>query len=409
MIFTNKQKIVWDETVNHFHRWNISVGATRSGKTYLDYYRIPYRIRNAPRDGLIVLIGNTLGTLERNILEPMRKIWGSELVGSMNASGKAELFGRTCHCLGADKSAQVSKLQGAGIAYCYGDEVTTWAEPVFQMLKSRLDKRGACFDGTCNPDAPNHWFHAFLQSDADIYQMRFVIDDNPFLTDEFVTALKKEYAGTVYYDRFINGLWCAAEGVIYRLFADCPDRFVIREEPEDIVYCTAGLDFGGNGSAHALNLTGVTRNMGSIVTLDEWYSKGELTPTELENRVCDFLERAVKKYPLTDLYCDSAEQVLIRGIKRAAEKRRIPVNIHNARKGAIRDRIRFYCGLMGNGKYKVMSSCVHTIEAFSEAVWAAEGSDVRLDNGSVNIDSLDAQEYSTEVIMKNFIDAGGLG
>lgn len=387
-----------------FHRWNISLGATRSGKTYLDYFRIPYRIRNAP-DGLIVLLGNTQGTLERNILEPMRNIWGSGLVGSVSSTGKVSLFGRNCYALGADKVTQVSKLQGAGIAYCYGDEITTWAEPVFQMLKSRLDKKGACFDGTCNPDTPGHWFHKFLQSDADIYQMRFTIDDNEFLTAEFVEALKKEYFGTVYYDRFINGLWKAAEGAIYRTFADDPERFIIDSPPDELIYCTAGLDFGGNGSAHALNLTGITKNYGCVVTLDEWYSKAELTPSQLEDAVCTFLENALKKYRVTDLYCDSAEQVLIRGIKRALAQRKIPVNIRNARKGPIRDRIRFYCSLFGSDRYRIMRNCVHTIEAFTDAVWAAEGvSDSRLDNGSVNIDSLDAQEYSTEFIMKDFIE-----
>ena len=400
-IFTAKQREVWENTVKHFHRWNISYGATRSGKTYLDYFRIPYRIRHAP-DGLIVLLGNTQSTLERNILEPMRDIWGAELVGNANNSGRIKLFGKNCYALGADKANQAEKLQGSGLAYCYGDEITTWAESVFQMLKSRLDKEGACFDGTCNPDAPSHWFNKFLQSDADIYKMRFTIDDNKFLPQSFVSALKKEYAGTVYYDRFINGLWKAAEGTIYRTFADDPERFMLDAPPEDIIYCTAGLDFGGNGSAHALNLTGYTTNLRQLVTIDEWYSKEELTPNELEKAVCDFLERALEKYRVTDLYCDSAEQVLIRGIRNEAAARKLPIAVHNARKGPIKDRIRFCTSLFGAGRYKIMRHCIHTAEAFSEAVWSED--DVRLDNGSANIDSLDAQEYSTEFVMKSVID-----
>lgn len=39
--------------------------------------------------------------------------------------------------------------------------------------------------------------------------------------------MKREYAGTVYYDRFILGRWVAAEGAVYRLFADDPERFVV--------------------------------------------------------------------------------------------------------------------------------------------------------------------------------------
>ena len=89
-------------------------------------------------------------------------------------------------------------------------------------------------------------------------------------------------------------------------------------------------------------------------------------------------------------------------------RRRLPIAVRNAKKGRITDRIRFYCGLMGTGRYAVMRSCVHTIAAFSEAVWAEEGSGIRLDNGSVNIDSLDAQEYSTETLMKGFIEHGGI-
>ncbi len=402
--FSPKQKIVWQNTVKSFHRWNISYGATRSGKTYIDYFKIPYRIRSASKDGLIVLIGNTAGTIERNILDPLRGIWSDALVGYPSNSGKIRLFGRDCYCLGAEKSSQVSKLQGSGIVYCYGDEITTWSRDVFEMLKSRLDKKGACFDGTCNPDNPNHWVNKFLNSKADIFQMQFTIDDNPFLDPVFVSSLKKEYSGTVYYDRYISGLWRAAEGIIYRIFADNPSDFIINQPPPDITFCTAGLDFGGNRSAHALNLTGFTKGLKQIVTLDEWYSPQPLDPLMLEKAVCDFLERNLKLYRITDLYCDSAEQVLIRGIKTAAASRKIPVNIHNAKKGHVNERIRFYSRLFGLKKYFILSHCVNTINAFSEAVWEdSVCTDKRLDNGSCNIDSLDAQEYSTEFIMNSVI------
>ena len=164
---TDKQKEFWKEA---HHRWNIKEGATRSGKTYLDYFLIPRRILACRGEGLIVLLGNTKGTLSRNILEPMQAIWGDRLVGSIGSDNTVMLFGKKCHALGADKITQVSKLQGAGIEYCYGDEITTWNEDVFSMLKSRLDKPNSVFDGTCNPESSNHWFLKFLESDADIFR-----------------------------------------------------------------------------------------------------------------------------------------------------------------------------------------------------------------------------------------------
>lgn len=58
---------------NCSHRWNVKTGATRSGKTYLDCaVTIPKRICAARGEGLLVLMGNTLGTLERNVLSLMR-------------------------------------------------------------------------------------------------------------------------------------------------------------------------------------------------------------------------------------------------------------------------------------------------------------------------------------------------
>lgn len=406
--FSPKQKEVWRNTVNARHRWNISLGATRSGKTYLDYYKIPYRIRSAPADGLILLLGNTKGTLERNILEPMRKIWTGGLVGSIGSDNRVTLFGRECYALGADKVNQVSKLQGAGLAYCYGDEVTTWHEDVFRMLQSRLDKPGSCFDGTCNPDNPKHWFKAFLDSEkADVYQMTFNIDDNPFLQPEFVEALKAEYSGTVYYDRFIRGEWAAAEGIIYRQFADSPESYLIDEVPE-IRVATIGVDFGGNGSAHTFVCNGITPSWHEVVTLEEYYRKEIISPAQLEEDFVAFVRLCQSKYRVLTVYCDSAEQSLIQGLRTAATKARLRIEIKNAKKGPINDRIRFWCMMQGAGRYKIMRRCTHLIEAFKDAVWdsKAVGKDVRLDDGKHNIDSLDACEYSMEPFMRDLIYGG---
>lgn len=205
---------------NGNRRWNFKGGATRSGKTYLDFkWIIPIRIRErVGKDGLAVILGVTKSTIERNVLEPMRNLYGDELVGTISSDNTAWIFGEKCYCLGAEKVSQVSKIRGASIKYCYGDEVADWSEEVFALLKSRLDKEYSCFDGTYNPQYPNHWLKRFLDSDADIFSQTYTIDDNPFLPSAFVENLKKEYAGTVFYDRYIRGMWVLAEGLIYPMF-----------------------------------------------------------------------------------------------------------------------------------------------------------------------------------------------
>lgn len=251
---------------NCSHRWNIKTGATRSGKTYLDCaVTIPKRICAARDEGLCVMLGNTLGTLERNVLEPMRALWGPELVGVVRTSASGnivQLFGRKVYVLGADNKKHIARIQGAAFEYAYGDEITTWDEGVFQMLKSRLSCPHSHFDGTCNPDNPQHWFKQFLDSDADIYCQAYTIDDNPTLPPEFVAQLKKEYAGTVYYNRFILGQWAAAGGIIYRPFADSiaagDGRFLWpAANPCRPWRIHIGVDFGGNGSRHAFVATGI--------------------------------------------------------------------------------------------------------------------------------------------------------
>ena len=205
------------------HRWNFKGGATRSGKTFLDYrWTIPTRIRQRMElPGLAVILGVTKSTIERNVLQPMRELYGPTLVGEINNENIVVLFGEPVYALGAEKVSQVSKLRGASIKYCYGDEVADWAPEVFDLLKSRLDKPYSLFDGTYNPGAPGHWLQKFLSSDVDLFSQVYTIDDNPFLPAEFVANLKKEYAGTALYGRYILGQWTASDGA---LFITYPER-----------------------------------------------------------------------------------------------------------------------------------------------------------------------------------------
>lgn len=402
--WTNKQKEFIRNAINPHHRWNFKGGATRSGKTYLDfYYVIPQRIRErAGLDGLAVILGVTNSTIERNVLEPMRKIYGEDLVSRISSDNTIKLFGEKCYALGAEKISQLSKLRGASFKYCYGDEVADWSQEIFDLLKSRLDKPYSCFDGTFNPKAPQHWLKKFLETDADIYSQTYCIDDNPFLDAAFVENLKKEYSGTVLYDRYILGNWVAAEGAIYRDFADNPERYIINAdglgEKLEIVKTTIGVDFGGGSSAHAMCCVGITRGYKHLVVLDEYREQEALTPEKLTADFVDFAKRCKSRWYVTEVYCDSAEQTLINGLRTAAARDRLGVNVGNALKKPINNRIRALCMLMGTDRFKVLRHCKHTIDALRSAVWDSKHltQDVRLDNGTTNIDSLDALEYAYE-------------
>lgn len=81
-------------------RWNFKTGATGSGKSYLDIaVTIPKRILASRGEGLLVLFGNTRGTLERNIIEPMRDLWPN-LIGQIRSDNTIPMFGKKVYVLG---------------------------------------------------------------------------------------------------------------------------------------------------------------------------------------------------------------------------------------------------------------------------------------------------------------------
>lgn len=426
--------------VNATHRWNFKSGAVRSGKSYVDTaFVIPFRIRErAGKPGLNVILGVSKSSIERNVLAPMREIYTDKLIGTINSQNIAMVCGEPVYCLGAEKVSQVAKIQGASIKYCYGDEVAKWNKEVFQMLKSRLDKPYSCFDGSCNPEHPTHWLKEFLDNDElDIYLQRYTIFDNPFLPKEFVEQLCKEYEGTIYYDRLIVGLWKRADGAIYKKFADNPDAFrcevvdELKDDPEvkqfrkeDITSIEIGLDFGGNQSGHSFVARGYTDDYRDVIALKSRriMAKDEnedIDSNMLDKLFCEFVQEVIDQYSVIDkhgdyvrycnvegVYYDNAETVLGNSIRNAVEKKFQWISVRKARKAAINDRIRCTVRLMGAGRFFITKDCESLQTALSDAVWDKEvkDKDERLDDGSTDIDSLDAFEYTIERDMKELIE-----
>ena len=400
---------------NATHRWNVKVGATGSGKTYLDYaFVIPKRIMNCTGVGLIVLIGNTKNTIERNVLDPMRQIWSDKLVGTIRSNDNTvTLFGKRCYVMGADKVNQVARIQGATIEYCYGDEVTTWNKEVFEMLKSRLRTENSVFDGTCNPATPTHWFKTFIDSDADVYTQSYTIDDNPFLTKYVVDELKKEYAGTVYYDRYILGRWKAAEGIIYRQFADDPGRYKVKLTPEymrDMTFITIGIDFGGNKSKTKFVATAIHRNFSKLTVIADYAitgGKGDIDADILNSELIGFIQRLKKQFPslpIKFIWADSAEQYLITGLHKAVRFNFGTGNeVGDSAKRPIRERIIAANTLFNTGRLFIAEDCRILEKGLSEAVWDSKTPDTRLDDFTSDIDILDAFEYSWERFIPKMI------
>lgn len=349
-------------------RWNFKGGATRSGKTYLDFkWIIPLRIRErVGRDGLAVILGVTKSTIERNVLEPMRNLYGDALVGTISSDNTVWLFGEKCYCLGAEKVSQVSKIRGASIKYCYGDEVADWSEEVFELLKSRLDKEYSCFDGTFNPQYPNHWLKRFLDSGADMFCQTYTIDDNPFLPEAFKENLKREYKGTVFYDRYILGHWAASEGLIYPMFGDaCIVPSVSRNYTEYIV----AMDYGIQNPT-AMLLWGKEGN--TWYQIGEYYHSGrETSEQKTDQQYYDELEKLVLDLPVRKIIIDPSAASFIALINQ--KKRFKPWRANND----VVSGIQHTASCLSDGTIKVNDCCKRTIQEYGLYTWDEKSSDDR--------------------------------
>lgn len=371
----------------------------RSGKTYLDYYVIPKRVRAlSGKDGLYVFLGNTKSTLQRNIIEPLQNIWGTDLVSDIKSDNTAMLFGEKIHCIGANKIDQVNRLRGSSIKYCYGDEIVTWNQEVFEMLKTRLDKPYSKCDATCNPESPEHWLKKFVdESGADIYYQHYTIFDNEFLDPVVREDMIRENKG-IYYQRYILGQWVRAEGAIYREFSDNEEQFMVdadklpRERFSEIVI---GQDFGGHKSKHAWTATAITRDCRELYVLrsEEYDATGMAVETMID-KFRRFYDGIRQRYGhVTAIYADSAEQAIINSERLAG----LPVR--NSIKNEINDRIRATDRMLTGRRIHIVRGENESLcKAFREAVWDdKKDKDTRLDiPGVTNICPLDAFEYSWE-------------
>lgn len=344
------------------HRWNFKGGATRSGKTYLDFrWVIPIRIRErVGKDGLTVILGVTKSTIERNVLEPMRNLYGDALVGTISSDNTAWLFGEKCYCLGAEKVSQVSKIRGASIKYCYGDEVADWSQEVFELLKSRLDKAYSCFDGTYNPQGPNHWLKAFLDSKADVFSQTYTIDDNPFLPDAFVENLKREYRGTVFYDRYILGQWALAEGLIYPMFGE--SNIVDEEPPAGRYYIS--VDYGTLNPFSA-GLWCVTKQ--GAVRIKEYYYSGRRTQKQLtDEEYYQAIRELADGYNVDYVVIDPSAASFITTVFRHNEFHVVKAN------NDVMDGIRRTSVYLKSGELKIHRQCKDAIREFGLYRWDEE-------------------------------------
>ncbi len=397
-------------------------GAVRSGKTsIMTVAFIDWAMRefSGQRFGIC---GKTVDSATKNIIVPYisssyakkryilhwRRSDKVLAVRRGNVTNFFEVFG------GKDESSFML-IQGRTLAGILLDEVALMPESFVNQALARCSVMGNRKWFSCNPQSPRHWFYTEWvkkHRERNALYLRFAMTDNPSLPPEVLGQYKTMFSG-VFYDRYIRGLWVAAEGLIYRLFADNPDRYIIedadaylRATGQSVGSAMIGVDFGGNKSATAFICVLVTKGAREAIVAAEKHIRTEIDPQTLCHEYADFIRNVTERWGNAHTLADSAEQILIRGLYGTALKEHLKTDVKNALKRPILDRIRMGNMLFSQDRLKICRSCRHMIEAFREAVWDDKHEDERLDNGTSDIDSLDAFEYAIEPYMDKLEAAG---
>ena len=406
-------------------RYNLKVGAVRSGKSYVDTaFVIPYRIRERQgKKGLNLILGVSKESIERNVLEPMREIYTDRLIGNIKSStNQAMICGEPVYCLGAEKASQVAKIQGMSVKYCYGDEVAKWNRDVFKMLQSRLDKPYSCFDGALNPESPSHWLKKeFLDNGKiDAYIQHYRIFDNPFLPRKFVENLCKEYEGTVYYGRYIEGEWTQAEGLIFPHYMDavdkCPYELNINTF-KNIRDFAISIDYG---TLNAFACILWVKYQGIWWGWKGYYYSGrntgiQLTDSEYADAVCELVEpifaiqdKLYKSYKIQDkgritTYVDPSAASFITELDRRKKFRVQKAN------NDVNDGIRDVNMAIRHNLIKIDSSLVEWIDEAGGYVWddkASEDKPVKVNDHCLTGDTLVLTEKGS-IPIKDLVNKSG--
>ena len=231
-------------------RISVFEGAVRSGKTFVACLAFFFAVATAPKSGLILIVGRTLQTIERNILALMMDtaIFGplANAVQHTRGASTATILGREVHLVGANDARAEGKLRGLTACLAMADEATLLPEDFWTQLLARLSVPGARLIATTNPGSPRHWLKVkFLDrvAELDLVDLHFALDDNPSLTEEYKNNLKAENTG-LFYDRNVKGLWVAAEGSIFGMFD--PTKHVMKraDMPPMHRVLMLGLDYG---------------------------------------------------------------------------------------------------------------------------------------------------------------------
>ena len=369
-------------------------GAIRSGKTVfmmLSFVDDAMRRYNNQRFGIC---GKTVDSTVKNIIMPyLSLVYAKEkyniqwkrtdktlVVSKGNITNTFEIFG------GKDESS-FALIQGRTFAGVLIDEVALIPRSFVEQACARCSVDGSKLWFNCNPASPQHWFYTewvCKPKEHNALRLHFLLEDNPSLSQRIIDRYKSMYTG-VFYNRYILGEWCVAEGLVY----DFGEDNIVDDIPSNGEYYIS-IDYGTLNPFSA----GLWCVLGDKATrIKEFYYDGRKKAIQrTDEEYCDNIDDLSKGYNIRQIIVDPSAASFITALR----KRGYSVRKAN---NDVLDGIRRTAVYLKNGNIKIHRSCVDTISEFGLYRWddKATADTVIKENDH----AMDEIRYFCNTIMKN--------
>lgn len=349
-------------------------GAVRSGKTSIMMWSFIEWAMSNFKNCRFGICGKTVKSAEKNIIVPFRTMkltnekyilkWKHSdnelLIEQNNVINVFEIFG------GRDERSQ-DLIQGRTLAGVMLDEVALMPRSFVEQALSRCSVEGARFWFNCNPSTPQHWFYEdwiLKAKEKNALYLHFEMTDNPSLSEDILKRYQNTYSG-IFYQRFVQGLWVSAEGLIYDMFDK--DKHIVHEpKTKGDIYISS--DYGIQNATVFLMWQKDFIN-DRWVAIKEWYYSGresmrQKTVSELADGLFSILEKddngdyIMPKQAIID---PSASALI-------EELRRRKIHVIHANNDVIKG-IEDVSTLLNTNKIAFSDTCKHTIKEFGLYLW----------------------------------------
>lgn len=342
-------------------------GAIRSGKTVFMMLAFVDDAMRRYRDQRFGICGKTVDSTVKNIITPYislvyaqekyRMQWRRSdkllVVSCGNRTNYFEVFG------GKDESS-FTLIQGRTLAGVLLDEVALQPRSFVEQALARCSVTGSKLWFNCNPDSPQHWFYLEWVKEPERHnaiRLHFTLDDNPALDECIRKRYERMYSG-VFYNRYILGEWCVAEGLVYQLFN--AEKHIVEAMPEAGRYFLS-VDYGTLNPFSA----GLWCVSGGVATrIREYYHDGRNTMMQkTDSEYYAELEKLAGDYPVEHIVIDPSAASMITEILRRGK-----YSVRKAKNDVIPG-ISYTAALLQAGRLKIYKGCEDIIREFGLYRW----------------------------------------